>query len=192
MDRGTRGFWALIGVLVGSAFYFGSNAEARRRAVQKSAGTLATGDVAHLDRVIDGDTLLLRNPAGESVAVRVLGIKAFDPKPDKDPASRFGKSAIDEIEKVAREEPIRVMLHSTPQDKHGRTIATLFVEDKDLGLTLVKKGLALVYTPYPFPSMPLYLTEQETAQAKKQGLWADGEIAKRADLLAREWRRESE
>lgn len=192
MDRGARVFWTLIAILLGAALYFGSNAEARRRAVQKSAGALSTGDVVQLERVVDGDTVVVRDPAGETVAVRVLGIKSFEPKPAKDPAARFGKAAIDEIEKLAREEPIRVMLHSTPEDKHGRAIATLFVGDKDLGLSLVKKGLALVYTPYPFPSMPLYLTEQETAQAKKQGLWADAEIAKRAELLAREWRRESE
>jgi hypothetical protein len=40
--------------------------------------------------------------------------------------------------------------------------------------------------------MPLYLTEQETAQAKGVGLWADAEVAKRAELLAGEWKRESD
>jgi endonuclease YncB( thermonuclease family) len=192
VDRGTRIFWALITVLLGSALYFGSNAEARRRAVQKTTGAVATGDVVQLERVIDGDSVVVRNSAGESVAVRILGIKTFEPKPERDPAARFGKAAMEEIERVAREQPIRVMLHSTPEDKHGRAIATLFVGDKDVGLALVKKGLALVYTTYPFPSMPLYLTEQETAQAKQQGLWADPEMARRAELLAREWQRESQ
>jgi endonuclease YncB( thermonuclease family) len=192
VERGTRIFWALIAILLGSALYFGSNAEARRRAVHKTTGTLATGDVVQLDRVIDGDSLVVTNPGGEKVSVRILGIKTFEPKPARDPAARFGKAAMEEIERTAREQPIRVMLHTTPEDKYGRAIATLFVGDKDLGLALVKKGLALVYTTHPFPSMPLYLTEQETAQAKQQGLWADAEIARRAELLAREWQRESQ
>lgn len=192
MDRGTRVFWALIGVLLSAALYFGSNAEAQRRAVQKSTGSLQTGEIVQLDRVIDGDSLVVTKRDGEKVSLRILGIKTFEPKPAKDPAARFGQNAIDYIQKKIGDEPIRIMLHSTPQDRHGRTIATLIVGDKDLGLELVKQGLALVYTTHPFPSMPLYLTEQETAQAKGNGLWADPEIAKRAELLSREWRREAE
>jgi endonuclease YncB( thermonuclease family) len=177
--------------LLGAGLYFGWNAEARRRAVQKPTGALANGDVALLDRVIDGDSLVVANPVGEKVAVRILGIKSFEPQPPRDSAARFGKAAMDEIERVARHQPIRVMLHSTPEDKHGRAIATLIVGDKDLGLTLVQKGLSLVYTTYPFPSMPLYLTAQERARSEQQGLWADAEVARRAELLARDWQRES-
>jgi endonuclease YncB( thermonuclease family) len=182
----------VVGLLLAAALYFGSNAEARRRAVQKTTGTLTTGDVVQLERVIDGDSLVVAAPDGEKVAVRILGIKTFAPKPDKDIAARFGKAALESIEKTARGEPIRVMLHSTPQDRHGRAIATLFVGGQDLGLSLVKKGLALVYTTYPFASMPHYLTEQETARAKGTGLWADPAVSQRAELLAREWRRERE
>jgi micrococcal nuclease len=105
-------------------------------------------------------------------------------------AARFGKAAIESIENSARAESIRVMLHSVPQDRHGRAIATLFVGDQDLGLSLVKQGLALVYTIHPFASMPHYLTEQESARAKGTGLWADPDVSRRAKLLSREWRRE--
>jgi micrococcal nuclease len=150
LDRKTGLFWAVVGLLLAASLHFGSNAEARRRAVQKTSGTLSTGDVVRLERVIDGDSLLVAAPDGERVAIRILGIKTFAPKPDEDIAARFGKTAIESIQQSASHEPIRVMLHSTPQDRHGRAIATLFVGDQDLGLSLVKPGPGLHDPSVPF------------------------------------------
>jgi endonuclease YncB( thermonuclease family) len=191
VDRGTRFFWALVVALLGASLYFGVNAEAQRRSVQKSEATVATGDVVSFVRAVDGDTLLVANQAGESVAVRLLGIKAFAAGTDKDPTSRFGQAAVDELTSLVEDKPLRVLLNDPPTDKHGRTLAELFVADQDVGLQLVRRGLVLVYTVYPFPSMALYLQEQEAARAKRLGIWGDAEVAKRADLQLEQWRREA-
>jgi endonuclease YncB( thermonuclease family) len=146
----------------------------------------------YLSQVIDGDTIIAKDAEGNSVTVRLLGIKALPDKPDKDPASAFGKGARLELERQLRGRPVRVMLHSPPKDRHGRYLAELFVDDREISLTLLREGLALVYTAFPFPSMSLFLHEQEVAKSERKGLWADPEIARRAQLLLQQWSREAQ
>jgi endonuclease YncB( thermonuclease family) len=126
-----------------------------------------------------------------TIAVRLLGVKAFDTKLDKDLTAAYGQAAIDELRRRLEGKPLRVLLHTTPKDKYGRSIATLFVEERDVGLELVKAGLALAYTVYPFPTMQIYLQEQELARADRRGLWANPDAVQRASALAAEWRRQA-
>jgi hypothetical protein len=126
VEAGTRFFWLLIAALLGAAAYFGLNAESRRRAVQTSQATLESGAVVQLQRVVDGDTLLV-DAAGQTVVVRLLGIKAFPTLPERDPVARFGKAAADDLRRLTENQPLRVLLHEPPKDRHGRTLAELFV-----------------------------------------------------------------
>lgn len=192
MAHGTRLFWLLIAVLLGASAFFGVSAESRRRAIQISTVILHTGDVVRFSRALDGDTVVVERQDGQTAAVRIVGIKAFESTNDKDPTSRFGRAAVDELSRRMRDEPIRVMVLEPGRDRHGRTLAQLYVADDDVGLNLVGQGLALVYTVYPFAAMTLYLHEQEAARGARRGLWADEESKKRATLLAAAWRRQSQ
>ncbi|MBK7578981.1 MAG: thermonuclease family protein [Myxococcales bacterium] len=192
MDFGTRLFWAIVAILLGTSAFFARGAAIERAAVRVSEGSLKTGDLVRVTQVVDGDSVVVADPTGATVTVRILGIKAFPPKPERDPAARFGRDAVAAIERAVRDEPVRVLLHGPEKDRHGRTLAELFVGDEDLGLMLVKQGLALTYTVYPLPSTPLYLSAQEDAQAAERGLWGDKEVATRAEVLSREWGRGAE
>ncbi|MCA9627229.1 MAG: thermonuclease family protein [Myxococcales bacterium] len=191
MDRGTQSFWLLVMVLLAASVVFGFGAEGRRRQVQSSESSLATGDIVGLAEVVDGDSLVVVK-GEQRVAVRLIGIKAFDPKSDPGDASRFGREAVSELTRLLKDKPIRVLLHDPPTDAHGRTLAELFVDDQDVALDMVKRGLVLVYTVYPFGSMSMYLQEQARAKADRVGLWSESDMAKRAELLSREWSRKSE
>jgi endonuclease YncB( thermonuclease family) len=182
----------LIAALLGASVFYGLNAESRRRSVQQSEAALANGAIVSVVRVIDGDTLLVHDEAQKPVVVRLLGIKALPVQPERDPGARFGRAAIDELGRLTENQPVRVLLHSTNKDRHGRTLAELFVGQDDLGLQLVKRGLALAYTVYPFPSLALYTQEQEEARANRRGLWNDAQVARQADLLIAKWGREAQ
>ena len=82
------------------------------------------------------------------------------------------------------------MAHLPARDKFGRILATLYVDDQDLALGLVRDGLAMVYTAFPFPQMQAYLREQAVARAERKGLWGDPAATARAEALGREWREE--
>lgn len=190
MDKGTRVFWGLIALLLGAATFFAFNAETRRRSVQaKKAATVQTGEIVSFVRAVDGDSIVVLNSNEERVSVRLLGVKAFAHE-GKSALAVHGRSAFQMLEQTLSEKTIRVRLETT--DKHGRAIAELFADGKNVGRTMVAEGKVLVYTVYPFNSMTDYLEEQETARAAKKGLWGNAEAVKQADLLAREWQRQSE
>lgn len=189
MERMTAAFWSLIAVLVCASVFFGVNVERQRRGLHKASGELQNGDIVSLVNVVDGDTVVVRKEGAENVTVRILGIKSFESKIEHDIGSSFGKAAEEAIARMARDNPVRVLLNAPPKDNRGRTLATLFSGDRDIALQLVGEGLVLVYTVYPFPAMQLYLQEQERARSAHRGLWANKEVSDRAEGLMREWQR---
>jgi micrococcal nuclease len=191
VDRGTWIFWTLIAALLGASVFFTIGAERQRREARQAEVKLESGHVVTLAEVVDGDTLLVRTDAGEQASIRLLGVKAFDTKLDKEATAAYGQAAVDALRRRLEGKPIRVLLHTTPKDKYGRFIAALLVDERDVGLELVKDGLALVYTVYPFAAVQLYLREQELARAERRGLWSNPAVVVRAEAMAAEWRRQA-
>lgn len=189
MDSGSRVFWGLVTVLVGASVAFTIGAERQRRELRVAEVELATGDLVALDRVVDGDSLIVKNSDGQTVPVRILGIKSFPSEPEGDAAARIGKEAISTLERLAQGQPLRVQLAEQSKDTHGRTLATLYVAGEDVGMELVGRGLALVYTVYPFPGMSTYLQRQHAARGERRGMWADVQLSRRAELLTKDWER---
>jgi endonuclease YncB( thermonuclease family) len=77
--------------------------------------------------------------------------------------------------------------HAT--DRYGRTVAMLFVDGRDVGLELIKGGLAWAYEyylPEASPQIQAQYTAAETAaRVSRKGLWVDGNTA----VPPWEWRR---
>lgn len=192
MDQRTFAFWAIIVVLVGTSVFYGINAEKQRRSVQSAGGKVESGDLVRLIKVLDGDSIVAAREDQAPVTIRIVGIKSFDAKVEKDLATPFAQAAMETIQRSLADRPVRVLLHTTPKDKHGRYLATLYVEDEDIGFRLVRQGLALVYTVYPFPAMQSYLQEQEQARAGRRGLWSNTTVTERALALIREWRNQNQ
>lgn len=188
MERGTRFFWGLIAALLGASLFYGLNAESRRRAVQGQSALPESGELVTVAQVIDGDTMVVTRESGDPVGSRLLGIKAFA-RDSKDPTAIWGKLAQDALARRVAGKTVRVLVGTPPKDKHGRALVEVFADDVNVGQELVAEGLALVYTVYAFPAMPLYLEEQAAARAAHKGLWGDASVAERADRLARGWAR---
>lgn len=190
MDGSSKYFWSLVVALGSASAFFGVSAAQMSATRAAAAAEVKSGDLLTLDSVVDGDTVVLRLEAGDKVPVRLLGIKAFEAE-GKDAISLYGRAAVDTLRRKLDGQPVRVLVHSTPKDKHGRTLATLYVDDDDVGLGLIRDGLALAYTVYPFPAMSLYVSEQARARGDRKGIWAEARAAERADAMAREWRHAS-
>lgn len=188
MDRSTALFWSLIAILLSASLFFGLNAEQRRKSVQAGSGKIDSGDLVRLVKVIDGDSIQVVREGQEPVTVRLIGIKSFDAKVEKDVVTLFGQATVEALQRMMIDHPVRVMLNATPKDKNGRYLATLFADDQDIALYLVRQGLVLVYTVYPFPAMQSYLQEQEQARAARRGLWASSAVTERALAMINEWR----
>ena len=191
MDRLSVLYWSIIALLISSSLFFGMNAEQQRRSVQRGRGEIANGDLVRVKQVVDGDTVLAAKEGEEPVTIRLLGIKSFNAKVEKDSGTPFGKAAVEALQRSLADRPIRVLLNATPKDRLGRYLATLFADDQDIGLSLVRQGLVIVYTVYPFPSMQLYLQEQEQTREGRRGLWANAAASERALAMIKEWQEQA-
>ncbi len=189
MDRITMAFWALVLSLLAAATFFAVGTWRHQNTQQQRDAKLDSGDVVQLSKVIDGDTLVVQKDGQGVATVRVLGIKSFESKHGKDSAALYGRAAEEALQRLVADKPMRVLVNNPPRDKHGRTLATLYVGDQDVGLALVSQGHVLVYSVFPFASMPLYLQQQQQARAANLGLWADSEVTARAEGMIRDWAR---
>jgi micrococcal nuclease len=187
MDRATRLFWLLITLLFGAAATFSVLASRQSLTVVKAEASLDSGDVVDATAVLDGDSLVVTKGDAGRVTVRLLGVQAFDAKAAKDDLSAHGRASLEALRRLTEGRPLRVLLNQPPKDRHGRTLASLYVGSEDVAMELVRQGHAMVYTVHPFAQMSLYLQAQQQARSQRLGLWASPVAADQADALARQW-----
>ena len=123
--------------------------------------------------VFDGDTLLIR-PTDKTTRfkVRLVGIDAPEMGRDKTPGQPFSRRAKTYLEKWIKNRELTLIYHG--KDRYDRILAEIFIQEKNINLELVKKGLAEVYSgPGPHRFNPgAYLLAQGQARKKKQGIWS--------------------
>ncbi|MBS1893933.1 MAG: thermonuclease family protein [Actinobacteria bacterium] len=126
---------------------------------------------ARVERVVDGDTVILSAGLGSS---RIVGVDTPETvKPDT-PVQCFGPQASDFSKRVlghAGRVHYRVALE--PVDSYGRSLVYLWLRDgRFFNAMLVRRGYA---RPLPFPPntryAPLFQRLAEAAARRGRGLW---------------------
>ena len=120
-------------------------------------------------RVIDGDTIVL--DGGERV--RLIGIDT----PEKDdPRLRVRKlaaAATGFTRRLCQRRAIRLEYDFERQDRHGRTLAYVFLEDGTfVNAQIVRQGYGFAYTRFPFRYAEEFRVYEREARAAGRGLWA--------------------
>lgn len=195
VDVGTRFFWGVLLALAVASTFFGIKAEHQRRVVQRghAGASVQQGDEVSLLRVIDADTLLVKTSEGQTVSIRLVGIKAFDQGLNRaGPIARIAAQAEQVLESLFLDRVATVHLNPISKDSRGRFLAHLSIAERDIGESLLSRGLVLVYSVYPFELSSRYLAEQEAARAAPRGLWQEPALALRANRLLVRWQKESE
>ena len=139
-----------------------------------------------VERVSDGDTLVLKSPDGKKFTVRFACIDAPEiPHSLKEKNSKitknvnqfaWGMKAKIRIEELIKQTDGRVNLDITDSDRYGRKIAEVRLKDGTfLQQVLVKEGLAKVYRSYlsKCPSKDIVQLAEAQAQQQKLGVWID-------------------
>lgn len=143
-----------------------------------------SGDL--VERVSDGDTLVLKTVDGEKITVRFACVDAPEiPHSQKEKNSKttqdinqfaWGMQAQRRIEKLIKEADNRVKLNITDSDRYGRKVAEVRLANGTfLQQILLQEGLAKVYRPYLNKCPSKDILQQTEAQAKQQklGIWGD-------------------
>ena len=119
-------------------------------------------------KAFDGDSMLLRNSRGKTVQVRLVGIDA----PEKTQA--HGQAARERLESLLKAEQIEAK--AVKRDGHGRWIAQLSVEGRDIGQTMIVEGHAWYFRRYradlTVSARSRYEEAEAVAREERRGLWA--------------------
>lgn len=184
MRLGRRRLGQIAGaiVIVAGALGFGGMLPLDAR---DSKSTLPDGPYT-IKSISDGDSFNLQAKNNATVRVRIAGIDA----PERtQPYAQKAKAALQEMLNAG---PIR--LDPVTIDRFDRWVAHVYVNETNVGLTLVDQGWAWYFRRYKddlpaFQQIRFELAEQ-TARQKRLGLWQGLDLAQKNPELAPEppWR----
>lgn len=125
-----------------------------------------------VERVVDGDTLLLENKA----RVRLIGVDAPESVKPNSPVEPFGAEAAEFTRQWIAAAGGQVMLEfdREPKDRYDRYLAYVWVDRRMLNEELLRAGLATALTQYPYSETlkHRFLAAQSEAQAAGRGVWS--------------------
>ena len=113
--------------------------------------------------VADGDTITCLTPDKRQAKVRLAQIDA----PEK--AQPYGDKSRQSLAGMVHGRDVLLTISIT--DKYGRSVATVWLDGRDINLAQVQAGMAWVYTQYAHD--PAYTAAERAARAARAGLWAD-------------------
>lgn len=125
----------------------------------------ATGDVG---RVVDGDTFDLRTRDRGVVRIRFAGIDA----PERGQA--YSRVATEHLKLMLGQGPVTVRCSKI--DEHKRAICNVWAAELDVGLELIRAGLAWHFKRFQHEQDPetrlSYADAEEQAKERRRGLWS--------------------
>jgi micrococcal nuclease len=119
-------------------------------------------------RVIDGDTVELTT--GEKV--RLIGVDTPETKDPRKPVQYFGKEATAFTQRLVEGRRVRLACDHQRQDKYGRILAYIYVEDGTfVNAEIIKQGYGFAYTRFPFKFLEEFRQFEGEAREAGRGLW---------------------
>ena len=130
----------------------------------------SAGAFVSVERVIDGDTLVVVLPGGVVERVRLLGIDA----PEVRPEECFNQAASERLRELVGggEVVLRADDLNDDRDKFGRLLRYVFVAGVNVNQSLVTEGYARAYLEYDFEFKELFAELESEARLGQLGLWS--------------------
>ena len=132
-----------------------------------------------IDRIIDGDTVLLDNGS----RVRLTGFNSFELK-DSGWKGQFAKEASRKVADWLLGKKVRLTPWPAAEDRYGRLLGNVWLDNKYLGELLVWEGLALAVAVPPQSKLASCLFSIEwTARKARKGFWSLGQLPERIQAI---------
>ena len=125
--------------------------------------------LARIVGVIDGDTVKARPEGGAQRTIRLSGINA----PEKGQA--YGERSRQSLATLAMERD--ALIEPRKRDRFGREVSLVRVGSTDMSFAQLEAGMAWHFKRYsreqPAAERLAYARSEESARARKAGLWGD-------------------
>ncbi|MEZ6073003.1 MAG: thermonuclease family protein [Pirellulales bacterium] len=165
-----RRWWWLVVLLIAGLVRLGLIGD-RPPGSETLAPDVFESETHQVQRVVDGDTLLLANKA----RVRLIGIDTPETvKPDT-PPEPWGAEASAFTKQFVRGGTVRLEFDRERVDQYDRVLAYVYVDDQMLNEELLRAGLARMEPQYRYaPSMKRrFRAAEDEARAQHLGIWSD-------------------
>ena len=127
-----------------------------------------TAPLLRIERVIDGDTLVISTIG----TVRLIGVDTPETVHPTQPVQRFGREASEFLRDLALGEAVRVDYDQTRTDRYGRTLAYVYLESGVfVNLEIIRQGYGFAYTAFPFRFIAEFRAAEREAREQGRGLW---------------------
>ncbi|MCO5175894.1 MAG: thermonuclease family protein [Thermomicrobiales bacterium] len=140
-------------------------------------GDAPDGMLAHVDRVVDGDTIIVELD-GRDERLRYIGVDAPESVKQDYPVECFGPEASTENKRLVDGRYVMLVKDVSDRDQYGRLLRYVYVQDDSTGewvfvnMRLVEEGYA---TSVTFPPDVAHLSEFRAAEREARdagrGLW---------------------
>lgn len=120
--------------------------------------------------VIDGDTCILENEE----RVRLLGVDA--PEIENVHYQRvgefFGEESREYLKNLIEGREVRLVDGPEPEDRYGRRLAYIYLDDLLVNRELVRLGYAEAIRTFPYDRKDEFLALEQIARHEKSGMWS--------------------
>jgi micrococcal nuclease len=122
-----------------------------------------------VERVIDGDTLLLV----DQMRVRLLGINTPELERDGKPAEPWADESKAWLTQQLEGELVRLEFDIERFDQYDRTLAYVYLEDVLINEEIIRQGFSRAETRYPFSDRMKrkFRRAEELAREDRRGIW---------------------
>ena len=130
--------------------------------------------VYEVERVVDGDTLVLSNRA----RLRLIGADTPETVAPNRPVDPWGPEATEFTEQFVAEGTVRITLDRERVDRYERFLAYVWVGDRMLNEELIRAGLAKAQTHFRYnPAMKKrFRRAEEEARIAGRAIWSGREV----------------
>jgi micrococcal nuclease len=130
------------------------------------------GPYVVVDRVVDGDTIIVRERAG-GVRVRLIGVDSPESVKPGTPVQCFALKASAFAKRALTDTLVRLEYDVDRFDRYGRTLAYVWVGSTMFNEDLVLEGYGVVDTVPPnVRYVDLFLAAERNAREHDRGLWS--------------------
>lgn len=148
----------------------------QQEADQKVEGAKVERQIAHVVKVIDGDTITV-SINGTTDTIRIIGLNTPETVDPRKGVECFGREASAFAKQTLSGKTVYLEpdASQSERDKYGRLLRFVFLEDNsDYGKVAIQEGFGYEYTyDLPYRYQTEYKQAQQQAQTYKRGLWED-------------------
>ncbi|MCX7426617.1 MAG: thermonuclease family protein [Planctomycetia bacterium] len=155
----------VVALVVGARRWYGDAEPSRPESLAE--------DAYQVQRVVDGDTLLLANEA----RIRLIGADTPETVKPNWPVEPWGPEATEFTKQFVAGGEVWLRFDRERQDRYGRFLAYVWVGDRMLNEELIRAGLAKAEMGFRYSSSmkTRFRRAEQEARAAQRGIWSAAE-----------------